>query len=189
MCIKKAAGGKGVTVEWEKVCTKHLELWVCPYLMSISFSGGGVLEVHGWSSCQNSWADSKRHFFQFSLSANFPFLFFQTVTAVSEREVGASSCRMWARQTSMHWLHLLPTLPGRLCCSTAGSSAAFSATTTSAATSSAATLLALQPPPQSKPLTFGCTDGWISWVSWYAMQRCFFFSYGGPYSCKWKGKE
>lgn len=75
-------------------------------------------------------------------SVLFPFFSPHTVTAVD-----SSSCRIWARQTSMHCLCPLPTLPESLCYLTAESSAVFSATTTSAATNSTSTPLALQPPP------------------------------------------
>ena len=37
--------------------------------------------------------------------------------------------------------------------------------------------------------TFGCTDGWIAQMSWYAGQKHFFLSFRDLMSCKSKGRE
>lgn len=122
-----------------------------------------------------------------SFLAYFPFLSLPLVTMVSLQRKKpippASSCV--ARQTPTHHLHPPSHLPERLCWLTARPAATFSAVTISATTSFSHLLHS----PILLP-HFWYTDGWISQVSWYAMQKHnFFFSYGCLISCKPKGRD
>ena len=81
----------------------------------------------------------------------------------SETATGPSSCRIWRwadlplTTSTHHFLCQKDWHPAQL-------AAAFPAVTASAATSSTVTVLALLLPLWSNPLTFNCTDKWISQV-------------------------
>ena len=115
---------------------------------------------------------------QFSLSVYLPFLSLCPFTAVSpQRATGPASCntRGWADFQS---------LPS------SSSSSARKVVLARCQNSSRLLCCHSLLPPALQPLTsipatysmvqsthFGCTGGWISWMSLYAVDRCFFFSF------------
>ena len=119
----------------------------------------------------NTEADSRRHF-PSDLFVYFPFLSFPQLLQSLLRDSNGSLQlqNMWPRRPPTHCLHLPPPLLERLCCPAAGP-----ATATSATSSYTTTPTVPLPPSWFIPPTFGCTDVWTSWVTWYAVKRHLFF--------------
>lgn len=86
----------------------------------------------------------------------------------SGRAMGPSSCSTCGQADPHFLFHSPPPLSER-----SFWTGARPATTFSAEAASATTSLTQLPPLGSNLATFRYTDGWISLVSWYAMQRCF----------------
>ena len=145
--------------------------------VSSSWDGGGVPGVLGWSVPLPPGADSRRHFTSvlFVCLLTFPFPLPIHCSLSSERATGPASCntRGWADFQS---------LPS------SSSSSARKVVLARCQNSSRLLCCHSLLPPALQPLTsipatysmvqsthFGCTGGWISWMSLYAVDRCFLF--------------
>lgn len=145
--------------------------------VSSSWDGGGVPGVLGWLVPLPPRSDSRRHFTSvlFVYLLTFPFPLPIHCSLSSERETGPASCNTcgW---TDFQSLPSSSTSSARkvvlACCQN------------NSCLLCCHSLLppALQPLPSiSAPYSmvqsthFGCTGGWISWMSVYAVDRCFFF--------------
>lgn len=168
-----------------EVYTSTCELG-CAHGLGGGSSSGGVSEVHGWSSGLLGRV-VRDAFLQFYVCL-FTFLFPSPshCSLSPERATHSSSCSTHRWAEPHHALpHPPPPLPEESGWLTTGPPAATSATTGPTCTS-----LPLPLPPWSDPPTFGCTDGQISQVLWYAVQKVPFFPLSGCLiSCKSREKK
>lgn len=189
MCIKKLLGGKGVTVEWKMVRTKHLELWVFPYLMSRSFSWGGGHRSPWVVLLPESLGRQQETLFFSSLCLPTFLSFSSTQSLLSQKEqevLQAAECQPGKSPCIAFTLYLLcqkdcaVLLLGLFL-------------------SSLPPLLLLLPPLLPLLLLYSLlhspnhsllgTFSWISWMSWYAVQRCFFSIMDVHIVVNWRGKN